>query len=385
MTLDAARAAFHRQALAALGAAGEVLESLVAYTDNPFDLAHLGGSPLPLPDRPQMDAWDHYVREAEQIGVLPALSKRLVQLRFPIAEGISQTEAYRAATRRGIPPAGDRAGVTLEQPEGLELVLRPTLAGRIPTITCRTRNDFVSLVRALSCRNEPETVPASMGACFVNGLNNWDRVARLRRRMEAERGAAFDEMEWKAAFADVIPQKLQYQDCLIILSREPYSAVPATALGISDADWRAQSVNIRAEHECTHYFTLLAFGSTRNNLLDEFVADFAGLARTYGRYDADLALRFFGLEAFPEYRAGGRFENYLAAPPVGPEAAVILREILVRAARHVEAFTANVDLATPSTGDRMIAALAGTTLVELASADAADRLRARLAAAPAVA
>ena len=238
-------------------------------------------------------------------------------------------------------------------------MLQPTLAGRVPVITCSTRGDFVALVRACSCRNEPELVPDSMGACIVNGLNNWDRVARLRRRMEDERGAPFDESEWTEAFREVVPQKTLYQDRVIILSREPYSAVPAAALGIDDAEWRARSVAIRAEHECTHYFTLVAFGVMRNNLLDEFVADFAGLARTYGRYDAGLALRFLGLEAYPDYRAGGRFENYLKTPPIEPAAASILREIVVRAARAVEAFTAGMDLAAPSVCDRMVVALAG--------------------------
>ena len=74
---------------------------------------------------------------------------------------------------------------------------------------------------------------------------------------------------------------------------------------------------IRREHEGTHYFTLRAFGIMRNNLFDELVADFAGLAGAYGRYDGALALRFFGLESYPDYRSGGRFENYLETPPIG--------------------------------------------------------------------
>ena len=156
-----------------------------------------------------------------------------------------------------------------------------------------------------------------MGACIVNGLNNWDRVARLRRRMEERARVPVRRERWTEAFRQVVPRKALYQDRVIILSREPYSAVPAAALGIDDAEWRERSVAIRAEHECTHYFTLVAFGMMRNNLLDELVADFAGLARTYGRYDAGMALRFLGLEAYPDYRAGGRFENYLKTPAIG--------------------------------------------------------------------
>ena len=380
--MDDHQGAFVRQTLSRCGASGDVLDALLAYTANPFDTGRLDVSRLPFADAPHIEAWEDYARESQRDGVLRALARRLVQLRFPIEAGISQTDAYKAATRRGLLPPGDEPGLTLEAPGGLELVLHPTLAGRVPVITCSTRGDFVALVRACSCRNEPEFVPDSMGACIVNGLNNWDRVARLRRRMEGERGASFDESGWTAAFREMVPQKALYQDRLIILSSEPYSAVPAAALGIDDAEWRTRSVAIRREHECTHYFTLVAFGVMRNNLLDEFVADFAGLARTYGRYDAGLALRFLGLEHYPAYRAGGRFENYLETPPIAPEAASILQGIVVRAARAVEAFTAGMDLAAPSVRHRLVVALAGSTLVELSSDTAAARLRARLASVP---
>jgi len=367
-----------RRTLSGFGASGEVLDGLLAYTANPFDFTRVDVSRLPLADSPQLDAWEDYAREAQRDGVLPALARRLVQLRFPIAEGISKTDAYLAATRRGVFPDEDCPALTLEDPDGLELVLQPTLAGRVPMITCRSRRDFVALVRACSCRNEPERVPDSMGACMVNGLNNWDRIARLRRGMEEARGEPFDEPEWMQAFREIIPQKPLYQDRLIILSREPYSGVPAAALGafgIEERRWLDHSVSIRAEHECTHFFTLVAFGVMRNNLFDEVIADFAGLARTFGRYDARLALRFFGLEAHPQYRAGGRFENYLATPPVPPAAVPILREIVVRATHAIQAFTANLDLTDPSARGRMVGVLAASTLVELASADSAARLR----------
>jgi hypothetical protein len=364
-----------RQTLSGLGASGEVLDGLLAYTANPFDVTRVDLSRLPLADSPQLVAWEDYAREAQRDGVLPALARRLVQLRFPIAEGMSKTDAYLAATRRGAWPGDDCPPLTLDDPDGLELELHPTLAGRVPVITCRSRRDFVALVRACSCRNEPERVPDSMGACIVNGLNNWDRIARLRREQEEARGGPFDEDEWTQAFREIVPQKPLYQDRLIILSREPYSGVPAAALGMDERQWLTHSVSIRAEHESTHYFTLVAFGMMRNNLFDEVIADFAGLARTFGRYDARLALRFLGLEAHPEYRPGGRFENYLTSPPVDPAAVPMLREIVVRAVRAIEAFTADLDLTVPAVRGQMVAALAASTLVDLASPEAAARLR----------
>ncbi len=379
MTADDDRSRFVRDVLAGFGASGAVLDELVAYTAHPFDLTGLDPAALPLPDSPQIEVWEEYARGAARHGVGVELSRWLVQLRFPVQAGISQTEAYRNATRRGVWLGDGSPGLALVDPEGLDLVIHPTLAGRIPVITCRSRDDFVALVRALSCRNEPEVVPPSMGACIVNGLVNWDRVARLRARLEQERGASFDEPAWAATLRDLAPQKALYQDRVILLSRQPYSGVPAEDLGLDDAAWQQRSVGIRREHECTHYFTLVALGSMRNHLFDELIADCAGLVRIDGRYDAALALRFLGLERFPEYRAGGRFENYLQSPPVGPAAATILRAIVVRAARTIERVTAGMDLTRSRACDRLVVALAACTLVDLASDTADARLAGALA------
>jgi len=360
--------------LAGLGASGAALDALVAYTANPFDSERLQGACLPLADEPHLADWDDYATDAARAGVFPALASKLVQLRFPIRAGISQDEAYRGATRRGVWPDDRAEGLVLTDPEGLSLVLHPTLAGRIPVLTCRTRDDFVALARACSCRNEPDPVPPAMGACIVTGLNNWDRVGRARRRLEAERGAPFDEAQWAEAFRQIVPQKPLYQDRFILLSREPYSAVSADAVGLGDDEWRRLSVVIRREHESTHYFTLRALGMMRNNLLDEVIADFAGLSAAFGRYDAALALRFMGLENHPDYREGGRFENYLQSPSIPREAVPVLRELVVRAVRRIEQAAADAEIASASTRARFVVALAQSTLVELASPRGAVRL-----------
>ena len=66
----------------------------------------------------------------------------------------------------------------------------------------------------------------------------------------------------------------------------------------------------------THLFVHRVFGVMRTHVFDEIVADFIGLARTFGTYRPDLALRFFGLEGYPQYRAGGRLEVYRPDPPL---------------------------------------------------------------------
>src|SRR5688572_16356408 len=87
------------------GARGDEVEELLAYADGGFDAAHVAAvREYPLPDEPLVTAWEQYAQEASRAGVGSTLRRHLVQLRFPIAPGISEREEYRAATRRGILP-----------------------------------------------------------------------------------------------------------------------------------------------------------------------------------------------------------------------------------------------------------------------------------------
>ncbi len=318
------------------GADEDVAAELLAYNAPGCEDGRLDALDLPLDDEPHLAAWREYERDAERLGVFPALARRLIQLRFPIARGVSQSEGYRAATRRGVWPAADAPGLALSRPEAVSLEIHATPGGRLPVIVVGERQDFEALVRALSARNEPEPIPRSLGACLVSGLNNWDRVLAHRRRVEAERGGAMDEAEWAAELGRLGPRKELYQDRLILLSSGPYSAVPAAALGMDEETWRRLSLVIRREHECTHYFTRRALGFMRDNVFDEILADLAGLGAAFGRYDAPLALRFLGLERHPHYRAGGRLESYLGRPPLSPRAQEVLRSLVVAAVHNLE-------------------------------------------------
>jgi hypothetical protein len=374
------RERLRRQVLSDAGASAEVIAELLSYNANPFDLSRHHALALPLDDEAHIAAWEEYERDASAVGVFPALAERLVQLRFPVAPGISESADYRAATRRGVRPPGPPR-LAIEQPDRLSLVLHRSAAGRVPVVTVGNRRDFVTLVRACSARNEPEPVPDSMGACIVVGLNNWDRVFRYRRELEVERGGPLTDADWAAAFQALVPRKALYQDRFIILSRTPYSAVPAADVGLPEEEWLEKSVAVRLEHECTHYFTLRAFGAMRNNLLDEFIADAAGLAHAFGRYDAALFLRFLGLEAYPAFRPGGRLELYLGTPPLTDSAVPVLRHLIVLAARQLEAFTAGLQLGTEEGRFTLVLALAGLTLEELASGEANSVLASAAAAA----
>jgi hypothetical protein len=356
------------QILASLGVTGRVADEILAADSLPYDRGVAAEVTLPLDDEPLVDAWRGYVDEARSGGVFDTLKRHLVQLRFPVRAGMSDDDAYRLATRRGDVGAADAFGdgLTLRRPDALALTVPTTMAGGVPLLVAGDRADFVLLVQALTGRNEPVDVPEAMGACLVKGLNNWSRVAAYRAAWTARTGES-DDGAWAAEFQQLIPQKALYQDRLIILSRGPYSATPATAAGLSEGEWLGQSLAIRREHELTHYFTYRVFGSMRTHVVDELVADFVGLVRGFGGYRAELALRFLGLEAFPAYRTGGRLEHYRGT--WSDEAFAAVQALAVRAARNLETLAAT---ALPSSDDlnglgQLTLGLVTLTIEELAS------------------
>lgn len=334
---------------------------------------------FPLPDEPFVAAWENYAAEAGEAGVHEVLKKRLIQFKFPIREGISQSASYQAATRRlgtadGLPEA---TGLILERPGKLELVLHQTPAGRIPILITRHRKDFVTLVRALTRKNEPAPLPESMGASLVTGYNNWDRIFTYRKRWEAINPENSSEERWQEELGRLIPQKELYQDRFIILSDGPYSAVPAADMGLTEEEWRSASLVIRREHECAHYFTLRLFSSMRNNIMDELIADYMGIVAAAGHYQARWFLRFAGLENYPVYREGGRLQNYRGNPPLSDGAFRVLQALVKSASENLEEFdrknAARIRGRAGKTA--VLAALTRLTLEELASEDAGSFLR----------
>lgn len=374
------RLAMRIRTLEACGATPEDQEQLLAYNENKFDHSLLN-FPLefPLASEPQVTDWREYADACVNENVFDVLKEKLVQLRFPIQKGISETEAYRAASRRGVFPPQDHEGQSLKlnRPEGLTLTVHPTPAGEIPVLVNSDRRDFVTMMRALARRNEPFTVPDSMGASMVAGLNNWDRVRRYRERWETSFAGEATEAAWKLEFAQLIPRKELYQDLFILLSDGPYSNVPAESLGLSDDRWRQMSLLIRRDHECTHYFTRRVFGSMRNNLLDEILADYMGIVAAAGRYRADWFLQFMGLENYPEYCEGGRLQNYCGERPFSDSAFQVLTRLVKSAAENIAKFDSECCGSRRSLTGKAITLIAISYLAveELASVDGPSLLR----------
>jgi len=366
--------------LAYFGATAAQAEELLVYNQNVFNhntLTH--PIQFPLPSEAHVAVWEEYVVAAKVLGTFEALKRVLVQLRFPIGEGISQTQAYQSATRRGVALDGmtEATGLILQQPQKLQLLLHQSLAGTIPVLLTENRENFVSLVQALTKRNEPHPVPASMGSCIVSGFNNWDRIRQYRQKWEVESCANHCQSSWEEEFQRLIPQKELYQDKFIILSSGSYSNVSASDMELEESQWQRLSLTIRLEHECTHYFTRRLFNSMRNNILDELIADYRGIVTASGFYRADWCLRFLGLESFPNYREGGRLQNYRGQPPLSDGAFRILQALVKAAAENLQQYHDDYPeyLTDTNIQPLMLIGLTYLTLEELASQEAKFRIQ----------
>ncbi|MEH2382705.1 MAG: hypothetical protein V7K27_28110 [Nostoc sp.] len=371
---------FRTDILVSFQATTAQIEELLAYNQNVFNnntLTDLVN--FPLPPEPHVSTWEEYTLAARVVGAFEVLKQRLVQFRFPILEGISQTQAYQAATRRGVTVDGivEATGLVLQQPEKLQLILHQSLAGTIPVLLTGNREDFVSLVQALTMRNEPQPVPDSMGACIVSGFNNWDRIHQYRQLWADENCANCSDSSWLAEFRRLIPQKQLYQDKFIILSDGFYSNISANEMGLDESQWQQLSVTIRLEHECTHYFTRRLFNSMQNNIFDELIADYRGIVAAIGCYRADWFLRFLGLESFPNYREGGRLQNYRGNPPLSDGAFGILQALVKVASENLQTFETKYvgKLTDTKIQLLMLMTLTHLTLEELASQEAHFRIQ----------
>ena len=349
-----------RAVLREFGAADSVLDELLEYTRNNFQpQMPINGEVV---DEQHVETWRAYAREAEAVGTYEALRKRLVQLSFPIREGISKTPEYLASVNRGEPPP-EQAENALGDRVELRLEIHHSAAGNIPLLITSSRETFVSLVQALTRRNEPDEIPDAMGACMIAGYHNWDRIRSYRQTWQKANPVGL----WADEFPHFVRQKPLYQDRFIILSDGPYSGVEAAAMNLPADVWRDASLIIRREHECTHYFTKRILGSMRNNVLDELIADYAGIVEVCGRFRADWFLRFMGLENFPTYRSGGRFENYVRGLP--PAATRVLMRLLIKAAENLEidSLRARPRFNCTAAKKQALCALAAMTMEELAT------------------
>jgi hypothetical protein len=131
---------FRANVLASLGADATPVEKLFRHNDKVFHRRKAAGLTFSLRDEPFVQFWETYAREVEQARSVSVLASRLVQLSFPVQDGISQSPEYVSATRKGVPPASFPVanGLVLRQPRKRPVVIHQTLAGRIALLIDRS-------------------------------------------------------------------------------------------------------------------------------------------------------------------------------------------------------------------------------------------------------
>ena len=313
-------------------------EELNLYFKNKF--SSFDKLPSLFTDDPSINSWENYCKESIENGAFQVLKKCYPQLNFPVSEGINKTQAYIDAVLKGkTEPINLENTLKLNNSEGIEISIYKSIAGRVPVLKVPDSQDFMQIVQCLIHKNNPVFVPLSMGACLVNGINNWDRLHTLKNNWSENNPVG----NWNEEFSNnVLPNPALFKDKIIILSTKPYSNVAANSLGLSEIEWKNYSYSIRLEHECTHLYTLKKYGFATNNLHDELIADYIGISKTFGSYNKEWMLTFMGLENYPTYRKGARLENYLGNSDLTFENFEKLTTIIKNAIENIALFDAKL-------------------------------------------
>ena len=221
-----------------------------------------------------------------------------------VAPGPGAKEKYLDIVEKGHEPEVRNLSHFITSDED-SLVYEETPAGEVAIITLGRREDFVTFLRIMANRCEPVDIPDTQGASIIDGVIN---RRKIEQHMEGLSGPEYNE-EFRRFTAD----KRNFKDALIVLSIGPYSAIPASKIGVSDEEWITLSGKIRKYHECTHFICRRLYPDKKDAVWDELVADAVGIVAAFGKYDADMGKRFLGIEG--DTYLGGRLENYTEIDP----------------------------------------------------------------------
>ena len=154
--------------------------------------------------------------------------------------------------------------IDFKAPDMLKIEIYDSFAGKIPIISTYLDDDFECLVQNIIFKDKLYPHLKAQGAQFAHSKNNR----------------------------------------FIILSHKPYSNTPAESMGLDGVIWREKSYMIRKYHECTHLYTRQNFGSAKNNLHDELIADFCGIWAAFSHYRADYFVKFLSQGRLKIYTEG---------------------------------------------------------------------------------
>jgi hypothetical protein len=348
-------------------------DELKTYLFNTFSLGQKH-SYSTFQEEPYKQFWEKHLKNSfHEQDIFSQLKKCYPQLNFPIESEIDKSVSYKDLVLKGKTDSINLPTyLKLTDSNSIYLKLHESIAGRIPILIVQNKEDFTTIIQSLLFKSNPVSIPLSMGAVLIKGINNWERLTILKNNWLSNNPSG----DWIKEFSNnVVPNKSLYKDKLIVLSTKPYSNVSASQLGLPEDLWISYSISIRQEHECTHLYTLKRYGYASNNLHDELIADYIGIVKTIGHYNKEWMLFFMGLEEYPKYREGARLENYAKESMLSSEDFKQLITIVKNAIENIAIFDETLGK-LQSNKDQMyrIDALCETGLIELASQNGAALL-----------
>lgn len=219
------------------------------------------------------------------------LSPQYPQLALPLAEGNRNTQLYRDAVLKGLPvglepdffgsPADSYVRVT-------------TAVGEIGILSLGDRRDFEHAYCALANKCEPMEILPSVGAVYLGGLTNWEKIRAHKREYFANGGP-----DWPAEFRRFTADKKNYQDKLILLSGGYYSGISPEQVALPPDQWKEKSLVIRKYHELTHFIYRAVYPEDKDAIRDEVLADYIGIRQAFGHYVPAVARLSLGVEEIP--------------------------------------------------------------------------------------
>ena len=205
-------------------------DELTLYFKNKFSSSDK--LPSSFIDDPSVKSWKGYCKESIEHGAFQVLKKCYPQLNFPVTEGINKSQPYIDAVLKGrVGYIAIENNLEFNNSEGIEISIFDSIAGKIPVVKIPDSQDFIQIIQCLLHKNNPTSVPLSMGACLVNGINNWDRLHTLQHNWVADNPTG----NWNEEFSkNVLSNPTLFKDKIIILSTKSYSNVSNNILGLSD-------------------------------------------------------------------------------------------------------------------------------------------------------
>lgn len=152
------------------------------------------------------------------MSVIKELAERFPQLYLKPEKGVSQSELYRSIVRRGEKYSGELSH--FKGSEGDSLTTAHTPAGTVEMVFLRNREDFECFYRIMAAKCEPVSIPRSVGASYIGGINDWSKI---HSHMEDYRknGGSDEDDEFRRFTAD----KSNYKTSIILLSEGFYSNI----------------------------------------------------------------------------------------------------------------------------------------------------------------